>query len=832
MQLFSRFTTQKIRRLHIVFIKPSKYDDDGYVIRHFRGVLPSNTLACLYGLTEAVRRRRMLGEVQIKSTLLDEAINKIPVAKIAKYNRRNDTKVLVCLAGVQSNQYPRASDLALQFRAAGVTVLLGGFHVSGMLAMFPTIPMDMQHLLAAGVTIVAGEVEDHWHEILLDACRDRLQPLYNFMHDLPDLRQPALPMVNKKYLRQFAFPNFGTIDCSRGCPFNCSFCTIINVQGRKMRFRDAPQIAATLRRNAQAGINFYFFTDDNFARNKNWEPIFDAIIRLRQEEGIGITFMMQVDVLSYKIKNFVAKAKAAGCSQVFIGMESTNPKNLQAAGKTQNHAEDFVHLIAAWRHAGVATHVGFIIGFPFDTEASVRDDMHRLMHEIKVDQASFFMLTPLPGSLDHKKMVEAGAALDPDYNTYDSFHESMSHPHLKNGAWTNLYRECWRRFYSFDNMKAILRRAVPETYWNIFKNFLWYKNAALVEGNHPMVAGFFRLKDRAIRRPGYAIAGRWTHLKMRAPEIWRYVKGVVNLLLEMQELWLQTRRRPAFEIKVVQELDHACGHRLKASWQERLTILEWKRAAAWNRLLASCSRLNVLALGRRQSRREITRFWQRAYIFLKTGRWYRVSPPRLMLNCLREAKLAVYFLHSLATQIKVKEAWRQRRLFATPKTAAHEPVAISLGLPNKVGELKIALETFFTELGVKIIPAGQSLESLLGESQGFIQRQSQHIEKAVATYLNGLKGRADFVLLPLAKGLESYHQHFLAGVAQMAQDVAAKLKPLPKIINVPLPRTNTDMLRDNLLQLGLLFTDDVTKIQLAYERAVSSVRSRDPLPLW
>jgi hypothetical protein len=449
------------------------------------------------------------------------------------------------------------------------------------------------------------------------------------------------------------------------------------------------------------------------------------------------------------------------------------------------------------------------------------------MHEIKVDQASFFMLTPLPGSLDHKKMVASGAALDPDYNTYDSFHESMLHPHLKNGAWTNLYRECWRRFYSFDNMKAILQRAAPETYWNIFKNFLWYKNAALVEGNHPMVAGFFRLKDRAIRRPGNAVAGRWAHLKMRAPEIWRYVKGVVNLIFEMQELWLQTRRRPAFEIKVVQELDQ-----LKASWQERLTILEWKRAAAWNRLLASCSRLNVLALGRRQSRREISRFWQRAYIFLKTGRWYRVSPPRLVLNCLREAKLAVYFLHSLVAQIKVKELWRQHRLLTAPRNAAHKPVTISLGLPNKVGALKTALEIFFTELGVKIIPAGQSLESLLGEGHGFIQRQSQQIEKTVSTYLNGLKGQADFVLLPLVKELESYHQRFLDGVAQMARDVSAKLKPLPKIINVPLPRTNMDMLRENLLQLGLLFTDDVTKIQLAYERAASSVRSPHPLPLW
>src|SRR5262245_19965867 len=102
-------------------------------MRHFRGVLPSNTLACLYGLTEDARRRKAAGEIEIETTLLDEAIHRIPVDKIIRRNRRQHTKVMVCLAGVQTNQYPRATDLALQFRAAGVPVLIGGFHVSGIL---------------------------------------------------------------------------------------------------------------------------------------------------------------------------------------------------------------------------------------------------------------------------------------------------------------------------------------------------------------------------------------------------------------------------------------------------------------------------------------------------------------------------------------------------------------------------------------------------------------------------------------------------------------------------------------------------------------------------
>lgn len=785
-------------------------------MRHFLGVLPSNTLACLYGLTEDARRRKVLGEIKIAVTLLDEAIQKIPVAKIVKASRRRHTKIIVCLAGVQTNQYPRATDLALQFRAAGITVLLGGFHVSGILAMFPTVPADIQRLMDCGVTIVKGEVEEHWDEILLDACHGRLQPMYDFIDDLPDMRPPALPMINKSYLRKFAFSNFGTIDCGRGCPFNCTFCTIINVQGRKMRYRDAAKIADTLRRNHQAGIDFYFFTDDNFARNKNWEAIFDEIIRLREEEGLAIHFMMQVDVLSYKIKNFIAKAKAAGCTQVFIGMESTNPKNLQAAGKTQNHVDDFANLIAAWHEARVATHVGFIIGFPFDSEESVREDLRRLKHEIKVDQASFFMLTPLPGSMDHKRMVETGAEMDPDYNTYDSFHESMPHPLLKNGAWTNLYGECWRSFYSFENMKAILQRASRETYWNIFRNFIWYKNAALVEGNHPMVAGFFRLKDRTARRPGCRVATRWAHCKMRAPEIWQYLKGVVKLLFEMQELWLQTRLHlapnplRAFEIKVVQEIGQ-----LKTGVLEKLAILEWRRSALLNAMRAMRDRLNVFAPGDWQSRRAITRFWQRAFVFFKTGKWHRISPRRLAANLIHEAKLALCFAHAMTAQFKSKEAWRRRL------APVHKPVAISLGLPDKMGALKAALETFLAELGVKVIPTGQNLEALLEESQGFLQRQSRQMEQAVSAYLNGLKGRVDYVLLPLAKEAEQYHRHFLAGVERMAQQVSSQLKRLPRIINVPLPQADAGAFYENLLQLGLLFTDDVAKVRLACDRIVA-----------
>ena len=99
--------TGDIRGLHVVLLKPSKYDDDGYVLRHWRGVLPSNTMACLYGLTEDVKRRQVLRkDLDISIELLDEAVHKINVGKIIRRSQRPGWKTVICLAGVQTQPVP------------------------------------------------------------------------------------------------------------------------------------------------------------------------------------------------------------------------------------------------------------------------------------------------------------------------------------------------------------------------------------------------------------------------------------------------------------------------------------------------------------------------------------------------------------------------------------------------------------------------------------------------------------------------------------------------------------------------------------------------------
>src|SRR5207247_3562810 len=160
-------------------------------------------------------------------------------------------------------------------------------------------------------------------------------------------------------------------------------------------------------------------TDDNFARNPCGEAVVGGLIRLRENEGVRIDVMSQLDALAWKIPRFIDKAARAGSSQVFLGMESIRPANLKAAGKRQNKAAEYREMIGAWHRAGIACHVGYILGFPDDTPETIAQDVRDLLEVLDVDQASFFMLTPIPGSHEHLQMVLKKGQVDPDHRDSD-----------------------------------------------------------------------------------------------------------------------------------------------------------------------------------------------------------------------------------------------------------------------------------------------------------------------------------------------------------------------------------------------------------------------------
>ncbi|MEO8033754.1 MAG: radical SAM protein, partial [Acidobacteriota bacterium] len=383
------------RRFCLVLVKPSHYDEDGYVIQWFRSAIPSNSLAALYGLARDCAERRVLGpDVELTIEPIDETNARVKPEKLAGMIERAGSG-MVMLVGVQSNQFPRALDLARPLRKRGIQVAVGGFHVSGTMSMLQGIDAGLTEAKAMGVSLFAGEAEGRLEEVLRDAHAGTLKPLYNFMADLPALEGAAIPLITA--LRAWRTAGGVTsFDAGRGCPFQCSFCTIINVQGKKSRRRSPDDIEKIVRANVAQGLRSFFVTDDNFARNQDWEAILDRLIQLREKEGIKIHFIIQVDTLCHRIPNFIAKCARAGVRRVFIGLENINPDSLVGAKKRQNKITEYREMLLAWKAVRIITYAGYILGFPNDTYESIQRDIEIIKKELPIDLLEFFYLTPLP----------------------------------------------------------------------------------------------------------------------------------------------------------------------------------------------------------------------------------------------------------------------------------------------------------------------------------------------------------------------------------------------------------------------------------------------------
>ena len=541
-------------RFALVLIKPSHYDDQGYVLQWLRSAIPSNTLAVLYGLALDCGERRILGDnVRIELTALDETNTRIRPKRIAAQIKAAGHG-MVGLVGVQSNQFPRAMDIARELRAEGIQVCIGGFHVSGCLAMLPELTPELKEAQRLRVSLFAGEAEGRFEEVLRDAWAGALKPLYNYMNDLPNL-EGVTPPILPAFRVSRTGGRLSSFDAGRGCPFQCSFCTIINVQGRKSRHRSADDVERIIRSNVAQGVIRFFITDDNFARNKDWESIFDRLINLREEEKMDIKFVIQVDTLCHRNPNFIAKAARAGVNRVFIGLESINPESLIGAKKRQNKITEYREMVLEWRRARVQTVAGYIIGFPNDTRESILRDVDIIKRELPLDCLEFFSLTPLPGSEDHKVLFDKGIAMDPDLNNYDLEHFTTAHPRMSKEEWARAYRDAWASYYSDEHMVTVMRRAAANDHWLPTTQFLlqWFRFCSGVEKIHPLEGGYLRRRYRRDRRPGMPIENRLTFYP-------RYIAETLYKHVEMARLiWRmgKVRRRLARDPQARHYMDQA-----------------------------------------------------------------------------------------------------------------------------------------------------------------------------------------------------------------------------------------------------------------------------------
>jgi radical SAM superfamily enzyme YgiQ (UPF0313 family) len=539
-----------IRELDVTLVRATNYTDDGYPIKMKISVIRSNTLTQMATLTRDIVNYPFFRGVHVNVRTIDEAYENVPVKDILKRSKKPGVKSIVMVVGVQSNQFPRAQDIASWFLPYNVPVLIGGFHVSGMLAMIGETE-DLKEAAAKGIVLVAGEVENgRLSAVLEDVLRSRPKPLYNFLNPTPDLSNLPIPQLTKADFKRSA-SHFATLDTGRGCVFNCDFCTIINVQGRTMRFRDPKQVAEFVRKSYHgAKVTHCFFTDDNLARNPRWRELFDELIKIREEENIPFTFMMQSDLAARKMPggDFFKLAARAGCNQVFFGVESVNRENLRAQTKFQNQVNQYKDLVDHCHEFGITCHAGYILGLPFDTRESIKEDVAELQR-MGFDSASFYILSPLPGSKDHQQWWHEGRWMHEDFNTYDSAHVAVQPERMTREELQEAWHDAWEQFYSTDHMVNVLKKWRHDKwhYWDRLSFFSWYIYASRIERLHPMNCGFWTVRYRHDRRPGFPKESFTPFWWGRFTTAVRRMRGIVGIYLQLQEVWLRSRPKSATE---------------------------------------------------------------------------------------------------------------------------------------------------------------------------------------------------------------------------------------------------------------------------------------------
>jgi hypothetical protein len=256
--------------------------------------------------------------------------------------------------------------------------------------------------------------------------------------------------------------------------------------------------------------------------------------------------MIQVDTLCHKIPNFIEKAKRAGVTRVFIGLENVNPDNLAGAKKRQNKVTEYRRMLLAWKAQGIMTLAGYILGFPADTSETIRRDIDIIKRELPVDIIEFFCLTPLPGSEDHQTLWKKGVPMHPDLNDYDTTHVCSPHPKMSEIEWRAIYQEAWALYYSPEHMVTLLRRAAASglPMASLIKMLVIFATTVSLEKVHPLDSGLLRMRHPTELRPGLPRESAWMFWPRFAWDVVGKHAGIVMTIGRLLRVWLTIARDP------------------------------------------------------------------------------------------------------------------------------------------------------------------------------------------------------------------------------------------------------------------------------------------------
>jgi radical SAM superfamily enzyme YgiQ (UPF0313 family) len=328
----------------------------------------------------------------------------------------------------------RMLELIDAFRARGRFVVVGG----------PYASLCPEELRGRGDVLFVDEAEETWPQFLRDYAADAWQAEYR-PAEKPDLTTSPMPRFDLLPVDRYQAL---TIQFARGCPFNCEFCDIIVVYGRRPRAKSVAQVMAEIEECHRLGAKQVFLVDDNFIGNKKLaKDLLRAIAEWSSARGHPIHFNTEVSLNVAQDDELLALLRGAHFTTVFIGIESPRPASLQETKKTQNLRGDLVASVRKVQAYGIQVQAGMIVGFDNDDPAIFEEQL-RFIQEARIPVSMTGMLQAMPKTPLHARVAAEGRLLGD--STGDQFvfsnilPRSMTRLELYRG-----YRELVTKLYDF-----------------------------------------------------------------------------------------------------------------------------------------------------------------------------------------------------------------------------------------------------------------------------------------------------------------------------------------------------------------------------------------------
>jgi radical SAM superfamily enzyme YgiQ (UPF0313 family) len=343
---------------------------------------------------------------------------------------------------VMTSTAPRAYQIAKKFRERGVKVVLGGIH--------PSLMPDEAVQFTDAVAI--GEAEGVWKHILFDAENGGLSRIYK-----ADTFPPAstIPIPRYDLLPRNAYWVKSMVQTTRGCPFNCNFCTVTRFFGGTFRARPVRDVIEQVR---LLKSKFIGFVDDNIIGNLKYAAeLLTALIKER------IYWAGQASVNVVRNLPLLKLLRKSGCKGLFIGFESVSQKTLKEMGKSHNRVKEYKEAIKILHDHGINVQGAFIFGFDSD-DKSVFDQTVDFCFDSKIDMVQFALLTPFPGTQLFERLDRENRILTYDWSKYNMSNvlfqpKQMTTDELYEG-WNNAYRRFYGRLPILKRILTLGRRAV------------------------------------------------------------------------------------------------------------------------------------------------------------------------------------------------------------------------------------------------------------------------------------------------------------------------------------------------------------------------------------